>query len=155
MGLCAPFDLAIGIIMPGSYCREGTRGRKTDYRDTIVQIPTKLQVVHTLIADDVWVGIHPELHLYRACPMEPEEDLEERWYDRLGQLETLEYLGRGLGSVYLPECRNYLEMLTQGLPEAEPRPGPLPQLPRPHAISCTIFTSSRRSTSAAARNSCF
>ena len=112
VGLCTPFDLAIGIIMPGSYCREGTPGRKTDYRDTIVQIPTKLQIVHTLIADDVWAGIHPELHLYRACPMEPEEALEDRWYDRLGQLETLEYLGRGLNGAAMADCRNYVNMLT-------------------------------------------
>ncbi len=111
--LCTPIDLAVGMIMPGSYCREGASGRKTDYQDTIVQVPTKLQVACTLIADDVWPGIHPELHLYRACPMEPDEELEDRWYDRLGSLETLEYLGRGLDNAHLPECRDYLSMLTR------------------------------------------
>jgi hypothetical protein len=44
--------------------------------------------------------------------MEPEEELEDRWYDRLGQLETLEYLGRSLHGAALADCRNYVNMLT-------------------------------------------
>lgn len=109
-------------IVLGLQLKEGCRVFATPEVDKeligyTVSEPAKLLVMDCLVRDDLWRGVKPCIEIHRTGyrgGVEP-ENYDERLFDRLEHLETLQTLDRGLSGIDIDEVPQYRQIIASVL----------------------------------------